>query len=130
MIYDYRCPTCSAEKNNIYNAMADRNTNAPVCCGERMPIVINTAPYGYVDNMADYACPITGEGVTTRRRRNYMMESMDLVDANDFKKTSKQRKAAKAKDQAEIQAIKDEVPKDLQKQMEKEFKREIDRLSN
>jgi len=130
MLYDHRCSHCGAERDNVFNTVAERNSNAPVCCGERMPIVIKVAPYGYVEREIHYVCPVTNEGVTTRKQRQYIMESQDLIDANDVASTSAQRKAAKAKKQAEIKAIKDAVPADLQRQFKVMEKTEKQKFMN
>lgn len=114
MIYDHRCKTCGNEVNNVYNTVAERHINAPVCCGGGMTIVIKSAPYGYLVRDVRYVCPVTHENVTSRRQRKYIMESRDLVNANDFARTYKQRADAKTKNDTEIKAIKDAVPKDLQ----------------
>ena len=111
MIYEYSCESCGKELEAIRPIAL--HAQGPVCCGVMSKQVIRTAPRGYVDNMTEYECPVTHQGVTTRRQRDYIMQSNDLVDANDFHRTSAQRKAAKAEKDAEIQAIKDEVPQDL-----------------
>lgn len=93
MMYDYECKSCGLRQLDIYNRIDDRKKNAPVCCDKAMEIVILTAPYGFVDNMEEYMCPVTMQGVTTRRQRNEIMAREKLIDANDFMKTPEQRKA-------------------------------------
>ncbi len=128
MIYDYSCTKCGTSQDNVYNTIARRNLAAPVCCGERMAIVINSAPYGYLQRDVRYVCPVTNENVTTRRQRKYIMEKHDFINANDFSRTFEQRASAEAKNKAEIQAIKDAVPKDLTEHfggMKQDFKKQF-----
>ncbi len=114
MIYDHRCSHCGTERDNVFNSVAERNSNAPVCCGEHMAIVIKVAPYGFVARDVRYVCPVTHKNVTNRKQRRYIMESHDFINANDFARTFQQRADAKNKNDAELKAIKDAVPKDLQ----------------
>lgn len=123
MLYDYQCKACGAVQLNVINKIADRRTNAPECCGEKMIIIITQAPYGYIDREVRYICPVTQKEVTTRKQRNEIMAREGLVDANDFKMTHQQRLAAKQKNDDEIAAIKAEVPDELKKTMKKEFKK-------
>ena len=64
-----------------------------------MPIVINTPPYGYVDRTIFYRCPVSNEGITSRKQRNETMKRLGMMDANDHvnKKTiaARQDKADK-----------------------------------
>lgn len=84
MIYDYQCRSCGGRRLNVYNRILERRTNAPECCGGRMDIIITAAPMGFVDREIHYRCPVTNEGVTTRRQRNNIMAREGLVDANDI----------------------------------------------
>lgn len=127
MLYDYLCMNCGHQEER-HNKIDERKTNAPVCCGEPMNIVILKAPMGFVDNMEAYKCVATGEVITSRRQRRYVMEKGDYIDANDFKKTPEQRRAEKAKKQAELKAIRDEIPAELQAAMKTEIKREADKF--
>jgi Zn-finger nucleic acid-binding protein len=108
-IYEYRCPVCRAELE-AYNAIEERRTHAPYHCGVQTEIEIRTAPKGYVDNMEEYICPVTRQGVTTRRQRNEIMKREGLIDANDFLKTDEQRRAVQAKYDADQQKYKDYGP--------------------
>ena len=83
MIYDYLCRTCGSETEAV-NRISERRTNAPVCCDERMDIIIKTAPMGFVDREIHYWCPATNKPITSRRPRNEMMKREGLVDANDI----------------------------------------------
>ena len=82
MIYDYRCNTCRSETEAV-NRIDERNTNAPLCCGERMEIIIKKAPMGYVDRVINYRCPVTNEFVTTKRQRHNIMAREGLVSAHE-----------------------------------------------
>lgn len=64
-----------------------------MCCDDRMDIVIKSAPYGFVEREVFYKCPVTNQGVTSRRQRNEIMAREGLIDANDLvnKKTIKAR---------------------------------------
>lgn len=126
MIYDYKCPECGSERDSVYNTIAERHTQAPECCSGRMEIIHKVAPMGFVDREIRYICPVTGDGVTTRKQRNEIMAREGLVDANDFKQTFEQRAAAKAKKQAELKAIEDEIPKELKSTMQKHIKKRAD----
>lgn len=83
MLYDYRCKSCLKETEAV-NRIAERRTNAPVCCDEKMEIWIKQAPMGFVDREVRYMCPETGIGVTSRNQRNEIMARNNLVDANDL----------------------------------------------
>lgn len=58
---------------------------------------ILTAPNLQIQTEARYRCPMTREIVTTRRRRQYLMDKNNVVDANDyasnFEKTKKRAQA-------------------------------------
>lgn len=100
-VYDHICRTCGSETEAV-NAVSKRRTNAPVCCDERMDIIIKVAPQGYVQREVYYKCPVTNKEVTTMRDRKYIMESEGLVDANDFDPLKKV--AQKNKERAEQKA--------------------------
>jgi hypothetical protein len=103
----------------VVNTVEMRNTNAPVCCGQHMPIVIKSAPYSYIDREVRYVCPVTNAEVTTRRQRNEIMARENLIDANDFARTFEQRKEAEDTNKAELKAIRDALPKQLQEHQER-----------
>lgn len=81
-MYDYRCKSCRAETEAV-NRIDERNTHAPICCGERMEIIIKVAPMGYVDRVINYRCPVTNEFVTTKRQRKNIMAREGLVSAHE-----------------------------------------------
>jgi hypothetical protein len=79
-IYVYRCEcgeTCE-ESNRIDS----RHSNAPSHCGHPMAIVPQASMVS-VQAEAHYVCPATGERITSRRQRAYVMQSNGLIDADD-----------------------------------------------
>jgi putative FmdB family regulatory protein len=79
-LYSYRCAKCGADYDH-YNAVVD-HARGPECCGQAAEQRI-TAPSVMVQAEAHYKCPVTGEQVTSRRRRQYIMDKHDLIDANE-----------------------------------------------
>lgn len=60
---------------------------------------------GYVQRECHYQCPVTGAEVTSNRQRRRIMDSNDLVDANDFPPGPAIAKAEKERaDNAELGA--------------------------
>lgn len=51
-----------------------------------------TPVMGYLQRDCNYTCPVTGEIVTSQRKRNYIMESHDLRDANDYRSNFQKQK--------------------------------------
>lgn len=94
MLYDYQCKTCGLETEE-FNRIDERNTNAPLCCGQRMEIVIKSAPYGYVDRKIDYICPVTNEHVTSKKKRREIMAREGLVSAHEMVTTWENREKEK-----------------------------------
>lgn len=90
MLYDYQCKTCGLETEE-FNRIDERNSNAPLCCGQRMEIVIKSAPYGYVDRKIDYICPVTNQHVSSKRQRREIMAKEGLVSAHDMVTTWERR---------------------------------------
>lgn len=82
-IYSHRCPSCGATQD-VFNRIADRDANAPVCCGQPMPRQV-TAPMVSVSADCHYICPVTGQQVTSQRQRRNIMSEHRLIDANDLK---------------------------------------------
>ena len=130
--YDYQCRECGSVAE-AYNTIAERETNAPECHGP-MRIAIFTAPMGFVDNMAEYRCPVTGQGITTRRQRNETMKRLGVIDANDVVRSPEQRRKDKQKKDEEMARINAEiaatVPKDLSHHMDKTFKNQLKEFVN
>lgn len=52
-----------------------------------------TPVMGYLQRDCNYKCPVTGDVVRSQRQRNYIMESHDLRDANDYKSNFTKQKA-------------------------------------
>ena len=96
MIYDHKCKACGAEAESV-NKVADRNTNAPICCGERMPIIIKVAPMGYMGRTIDYVCPVTNQHISTKAQRRDVMARNGLAPAHELMQTKAQRDAAEQK---------------------------------
>ena len=72
-----------------------------------------TAPNVNVRVDAHYICPMTGEGVTSRRRRQYLMDKHNVVDATDFRSNrEKQLKRRQADRELAAQATKD-LPREV-----------------
>jgi hypothetical protein len=114
MLYDFRCRECGTLYENIVLPIS-RCDDGPECCGEQTQKVFLVAPMGFVDNMEEYRCPVTNEGVTTRKQRNEIMAREGLVDANDLLKSDEDRfaqQAAHDKKRAELEAAK---PKEVQR---------------
>lgn len=74
-----------------------------------------TAPLVSVQANLGYACPLSGEVVTSQSRRKYLMEKHGVVDARDYttswKRVRQQRAAEKAQVEAELAAIPESVKK-------------------
>lgn len=114
-IYEYRCNECGAELEAA-RMIEQRRTHAPVCCGKPTQIEIRTPRHGYVDNMEEYLCPVTRQGVTTRRQRNEIMAREGLVDANDFLRKDEDRYALAEKKRLERERLaeqKKQTPKEV-----------------
>ena len=126
MIYDYKCHECDAIIEDVYNSIEQRKSNAPVHCGEPMHITHLVAPWGYVDNMEEYMCPITNVGITTRTQRNEMMAREGVIDANDHLSTKKQRDAKVAKVEATRALAEKHSPRGVQNQVDQWARKELD----
>jgi len=115
-IYPFHCPSCGRDQDQ-FARVDDRDANPPTCCGAAMSRQI-TAPMVAVANLEGYQCPMTGEVVTSSRRRKYLMEANGVVDAREYagkdgpwaRKRAKDA-AEKAEVEAEIAALPDEVKK-------------------
>ena len=116
MLYEYECKKCGKELEAIRPiAMHDQG---PECCGQMSKQVIRTAPYGFVDNMEEYRCPVTNQGVTSRRQRNDIMDRNYLIDANDLLQSDEARAKKTADVQAQRAKFKAEEPKEVRKQVD------------
>lgn len=63
-----------------------------------------------------YQCPITGEAVQTMRKRQYIMDKHDMVDARDLHSTWQRKEAEHKREQAELKAFNDKIPESVRKQ--------------
>ena len=115
-IYAFRCAACGSDQDQ-FARVDDRDANPPVCCDAAMARQI-TAPMVAVSHLEGYQCPMTGETVTSERRRKYLMEANGVVDAREYagkdgpwaRKRAKDA-AEKAEVEAEIAALPDDVKK-------------------
>lgn len=78
--YVYQCEC--GERTERINRIADRHIYAPFHCEQPMRIVPQ-APMVSVQAEANYRCPATGEVITSRRQRQYVMQKNGLIDADD-----------------------------------------------
>lgn len=118
-LYDYRCSHCAAERTDVFNRMRESESNAPVCCGAPMGIVIQI-PMVAVQPEAHYVCPATRQKVTSWRQRRNLFAEHRLMDANDFppeqvvrdtdKKWNRIRELAKPPKELEHVKLQDLVP--------------------
>ena len=111
MIYDYRCNTCRSETEAV-NKIDERNSNAPLCCGERMEIIIKVAPMGYVDRVIHYICPVSNERVTSKRQRRNIMAREGLVSAHE-QVTSHAARQVKVERSKELTRLSKEAPAEV-----------------
>jgi len=93
LIYDHKCKQCGTEKEAV-NSVAERHTNAPACCGEPMPIIIKTAPMGYMGRTIDYMCPVTNQHISSKAQRRDVMARNGLAPAHELMQTKEQRNKA------------------------------------
>ena len=82
-IYEYHCQKCG-ESQDAFNKIAERESNAPICCGSRTDKVV-TACMVAVQAECHYICPVTEEKVTSYRQRANIMAKEGLRDGNDYK---------------------------------------------
>jgi putative FmdB family regulatory protein len=107
-IYAFHCATCGSDQDQ-FARVDDRDANPPQCCGASMARQI-TAPMVSVPTAEGYKCPMSGEIVTTNRRRKYLMEANNVVDARDYSGPNgpwARRRAKDAQEKAEVKAAMD-----------------------
>lgn len=114
-IYAYHCPTCGADADE-FRKVDDRD-NAPMCCDAPMKREI-TAPMVSVPPSFAYKCQMSGEVVTTYRKRKELMEKHGVVDARDYTETIKKKQAERAAEKAEAKAYYDSLPESVKKAAE------------
>jgi len=90
-IYTYKCKKCELLTDS-YNMISTRH-KAPACdCGGETALSIQPTQLQPVLGGGDwdgYACPVTDEFVTSRRRRKYIMDSNNLIETGDRKPSKK-----------------------------------------
>lgn len=117
-IYAFRCAACGSDQDQ-FARVVDRDANPPTCCGAAMARQV-TAPMVSVSQTEPYRCPMSGETVTTERRRKYLMEANGVVDAREYagKDGPWARKRAKdAADKAAVEAELAALPEAVKKAM-------------
>jgi putative FmdB family regulatory protein len=75
-LYTYTCKQCG-KVEDAYRPMSE-NDKGPDCCGQMMKQII--VPPMIAPSMPEYQCPVTGENVTSRKRRKEIMKEHNLVE--------------------------------------------------
>lgn len=79
-LYTYHCDLCG-KTEDAYRSMSERD-NGPECHGKMRKIIVPTmigAILGVASNPG-YSCPVTGEFVTSTKRRKEIMKEHNLVE--------------------------------------------------
>lgn len=74
-----------------------------------------TAPMVSVPPSFAYKCQMSGEVVTTYRKRKELMQKHGVVDARDYTETIKKKQAERAAEKAEAKAYYDSLPDAVKK---------------
>lgn len=113
-IYSYRCDQCGRGADSF--AHIDERDNSPLCCGASMVRQLS-APMVQVPGGLDvrYQCQVSGENVTSMRRRKYLMDKHGLADARDYKDTWGKQREVRARENAEAKAHYDSIPEAVKK---------------
>lgn len=79
-LYTYTCKTCG-KTEDAYRSIADRDLG-PDCHGPMHKIITPTMVQPVLGGgaMPGYACPVTGEFVTSRKRRREIMQQHHLAE--------------------------------------------------
>lgn len=80
-LYTYKCMECG-KTQDAFNSISNR-FNGPECCGkptEHQIVPTQIAPIIGGGNLPGYKCPVTGEFVTSRKRRKEIMQKHNLVE--------------------------------------------------
>ena len=112
-IYAFRCDQCGRDQDQ-FARVADRDANPPACCGASMGRRL-TAPMVFVSNLEAYQCPLSGEVVTSSRRRADLMKEHDVVDARDYKDAWARKRASNAAETAQVAADMAALPEAVKK---------------
>ena len=109
-IYGYHCPECGAEKDEFRKV--DNRDDAPVCCDSPMKREI-CAPMVSVPPSFAYKCSMSGEVVSTYRKRKELMQKHGVVDARDYTETIAKKQAIRKAEKAEAKAYYDSLPTEV-----------------
>ena len=116
-LYAYHCPACGREQDQ-FARVADRDANAPECCGAAMPRKLTAPMVQMPGGDVGYECPMSGEIVKTMRRRKYLMEKHGVVDARDYKESWARADAKRKEERAEAQKYYGQLPDAVKKAAE------------
>lgn len=111
-IYAYHCPHCGTDRDEFRKV--DARDDAPICCDSPMLREI-TAPMVTVPPSFAYKCQMSGEIVTTYRKRADLMKKHGVVDARDYTDSIKKKMAQRAAEKAEAKAYYDSLPDAVKK---------------
>lgn len=109
-LYAYQCETCGSNRDH-YAKVAERDSHGPECCQKPMARKLTACAVQMPGGDVSYKCPMTGEVVKSMRRRQYLMEKNDVVDARDFTEEWKRKDAQRKAEKAEAKAYYDSLPK-------------------
>lgn len=112
-IYSAACPTCGAEKD--FFARIDDRDNTPVCCGASMSRQVTAPMAVQVPPDFGYRCQMSGETVTSYRRREYLMKKNNVVDAREYESFWKKSYQKRAEERAEVAKRMDAIPDQVKK---------------
>ena len=112
-IYTYRCSHCGCEQDQ-FTRMAERETSGPTCCDAQTSPILTTTMIAVKGDFG-YHCQMSGEVVTTHKRREYLMAKNNVVDARDYKESWKRSTAARAAERAEVAAAYERLPDAVKK---------------
>lgn len=114
-IYSHQCNECGSE-HSVFAKVADRDDVAPDCCGVKTHRVLD-APMVQVPGGLDcrYECPMSGEKVTSMRRRKYLMDKNDVVDSRDLQDSWKKIRQDRAETKAELARLDAQIPDAVKK---------------
>lgn len=79
-LYTYKCAECG-KTEDAYRSMADRD-HGPECHGPMRKIITPTMVQQVMGGHAypGYKCPVTGEFVSSRKRRREIMQEHNLIE--------------------------------------------------
>lgn len=114
-IYSHQCNECGSEYS-VFAKVAERDDVAPDCCGVKTHRVLD-APMVQVPGGLDvrYTCPMSGEKVTSMRRRQYLMDKNDVVDSRDLKDQWDKTRKDRAETKAELARLDAQIPDAVKK---------------